>query len=168
MQGTHQSAFTLIELLVVLVMLGVLAALAIPQFSDRTQDARLGSLQSNLATVRNSLEFYRTNHRNKYPGYPAAGGAPASAIVVDQLTLASKSDGSTAPISTAGYEYGPYLRDGIPDNPINGLSTIKVVADGQPFPTPDDTTGWTYQPQTGRFRANSTGASPAGRNYADY
>ena len=90
---THpQAAFTLVELLLVVVILGILAAVAIPQFSDSSTEARASSLQSNLAVMRQAIEYYRTNHNGKYPGYPSAGGAPTAGETANQLTLASKAD----------------------------------------------------------------------------
>jgi prepilin-type N-terminal cleavage/methylation domain-containing protein len=168
MPNFRQAGFTLVELLIVVVILGILAAVAIPQFSDSVEEARVSNLQSNLAVLRNSLEFYRTNHRGKYPGYPSGGGSPTSAAALDQLTLSSKSDGSTAAVGTAGFDYGPYIREQMPENPVNGLATIKIVLDADAFPVADDTTGWTYQPKTGRIRANSTGTAPSGKNYSDF
>jgi len=168
MQKTHQSAFTLIELLLVVVILGILAAVAIPQFTDSSQEARASSLQSNLAVLRNAVEYYRTNHSGKYPGYPSAGGAPTAGEVANQLTLASRTDGSTAAPGTAGYPYGPYVRERVPENPVNTLTTVLVVADNAAFPAADNSTGWIFQPQTGKWRANSTGAAPSGKNYYDF
>lgn len=165
---THQHAFTLVELLLVVVILGILAAVAIPQFSDSSAEAKAASLQSNLAVVRQAIEYYRTNHNGKYPGYPAAGGAPTAAETTNQLTLASKADGSTAAPGTAGYGYGPYIREALPENPINGLATVLVVADSDSFKTADNTTGWIYQPLTGRIRANSTGNAPSGKAFYDF
>ena len=166
---THpQAAFTLVELLLVVVILGILAAVAIPQFSDSSNEARASSLQSNLAVMRQAIEYYRTNHNGKYPGYPAAGGAPTAVEASNQLTLASRADGSTAAPGTAGFGFGPYLREAVPANPINGLATILIVADGDTFKAADDSTGWIYQPLTGRLRANSTGNAPSGKAYYDF
>ena len=47
--------FTLIELLIVVIILAILAAIAIPQFSSSTSDAQMAALDSNLATVRSAL-----------------------------------------------------------------------------------------------------------------
>jgi len=165
---TSESGFTLVELLIVVVILGILAAVAIPQFADSTEEARASNLQSNLAVMRNAIEFYRTNHRGKYPGYPSAGGAPTAAEATNQLTLSSKADGSTAAVGTAGFDYGPYIRERLPENPVNGLNTILIVADAAAFPAADDSTGWILHPKTGKLRANSTGAAPSGKNYYDF
>src|SRR5688500_9573513 len=168
MSQTHQSAFTLVELLLVVVILGILAAVAIPQFADSSQEARASSLQSNLAVMRSAVEYYRSNHSGKYPGYPSAGGSPTAVITADQLTQASQANGATAAPGTAGYGFGPYIRERLPENPINGLNTVLIVADGAAFPAADDSTGWIYQPQIGKVRANSTGTAPSGRNYYDF
>ena len=44
--------FTLVEILIVVIILGILAAIVIPQFTQASNDARESSLSSELQTVR--------------------------------------------------------------------------------------------------------------------
>lgn len=53
-------AFTLVEVLVVVVIIGILAAIVVPQFAGATDQARTASLQAVLGGVRSSIASYRT------------------------------------------------------------------------------------------------------------
>ncbi len=55
-------AFTLIEILIVVVILGVLAAIVIPQFTDASNDAMTANLHSQLQTVRSQIEVYNVQN----------------------------------------------------------------------------------------------------------
>ena len=59
MQTANQKAFTLIELVFVIVILGVLAAIALPRFASTADTAYLSKAQSTLATVRSALATER-------------------------------------------------------------------------------------------------------------
>ena len=62
----NQKGFTLIELLIVVAIIGILAAIAIPQFAAYRQKAFDSAAQSDLKTMRTELEgFYTDNYR--YP-----------------------------------------------------------------------------------------------------
>ena len=54
------SAFTLIEVLIVVVIMAILAATIIPQFTDSTKDAKASTATFNLHTLRAQIELYRT------------------------------------------------------------------------------------------------------------
>ena len=54
--------FTLIEILIVVVILGILAAIVIPQFTDASQEAATSNLQSQLQTVRSQIELYNVQN----------------------------------------------------------------------------------------------------------
>ena len=60
-QRTH-SAFTLIELLLVLVILGILAAIVVPKFSGRTEQARVTAAQSQIATFGTALDAFEVDN----------------------------------------------------------------------------------------------------------
>lgn len=52
-------AFTLIEILIVVVILGILAAIVVPQFTDAADDANEAAVRSQLQTLRGQIELYR-------------------------------------------------------------------------------------------------------------
>jgi len=62
----RQLAFTLIEIMVVVVILGVLAALIIPQFMGTTQDAKISAAKATVAELENAVERFYI-HLDRYP-----------------------------------------------------------------------------------------------------
>lgn len=135
--------FTLVEVLIVVVILGILAATVLPQFTSATEDAKASALKENLQQIRTQIDLYRFQHNGALPG-------PSATNVSDQLTKASKADGTTAAVGTAGYPFGPYLLGQFPANPFNGLNTISVGT----TQLKDGTTGWWFNSTTGEIRAN--------------
>jgi len=131
-----KKAFTLVELLIVVIILGILAAVVIPQFSDASTDARLSSLQTNLATMRGQIELYRLQHN---------GTLPTIANFTAQMTTKTNADGTT----TGTPKYGPYMQ-AIPNNPFSSTNT--VVA-------PGGTGAWSFDVATGEFKANDGGST---------
>ena len=61
--------FTLIEILIVVVILGILAAIVIPQFSDASDDAAANSAQSTLNMIRKQIELYRFKESAEPTGF---------------------------------------------------------------------------------------------------
>lgn len=66
-------AFTLIEILIVVVILGILAAIVIPQFTDASEDASVSSVKSQLQTIRSQIELYRVQNGGTLPNFTANG-----------------------------------------------------------------------------------------------
>ena len=62
--------FTLIEILIVVVILGILAAIVIPQFTNAAQDANVSSARSQLQTMRSQIELYRVQNNGAIPADP--------------------------------------------------------------------------------------------------
>jgi general secretion pathway protein G len=166
-ENVIKTAFTLVEILIVVLILAILAVIVLPQFSNATTIARASMVADDLRVFRTQMAVYKAQHNGKSLGYPSAGN-PSEAILLSQATLASNVAGDTAAIGTAGFNYGPYLRE-VPPNPLNGKTSIQVVADGAAFPAAGtDNNGWVYQPSTDTLRADSPGQDDTGKRYFDY
>ena len=62
----HQAGFTLIEIMVVVVILGVLAALVVPNIMSRPDQAKVTVAQTDIKAISSALEMYRLDNGN-YP-----------------------------------------------------------------------------------------------------
>jgi prepilin-type N-terminal cleavage/methylation domain-containing protein len=164
--------FTLIELLIVVIIIAILAAIAIPQFSNTAGDAQESALDANLNTVRSAIELYRIQHNNVYPGVNvstggaaacgAAGGALGTGAVAndpaafrDQLIGFSNAQGQTCTVTAAGFIFGPYIRE-IPTEPVNNNRAVNMdVVANAPAPAAGGA-GWRFNTITGRFIINNS------------
>ncbi len=143
----NQSGFTLVELLIVVIILGILAAVVIPQFNTAAAESKEAALASNLATIRQAVELYKVQHNDSFPG----------ATMVTQLTTTTDATGA------AGTKYGPYIRNNFPVNPIDGSAAVATAASMPGAPTAAG--GWIYATGNGEFRANVSGSGPSGTAY---
>ena len=92
----HAQGFTLVEILIVVVILGILAAIVIPQFTRASESAQASSLASQLQTVRSQIELYQVQHGGQYPDLSSNWG-----------DMTSETDDG----------YGPYFQQA-PRNPL--------------------------------------------------
>ena len=130
----NSRGFTLIEVLIVVVILAVLAATIIPQFTDSTKDAQSSSVKMNLHTMRAQIQLYKAQHGGKLPSAD-----------LSELTIKTDIDGS------AGSKYGPYMQS-IPLNSLTESSAVKVVTN-DPAVAGDVTSGggWLYNATSGNI-----------------
>ena len=73
-----RKGFTLIELMVVVIIIGILAAIAIPNFVKLTYRAKKASMLANMHTTQVAVELYPMD--NNYTGYP-----PNAAVLKSEL-----------------------------------------------------------------------------------
>ena len=106
--------FTLVEILIVVIILGILAAIVIPQFTNASNDARNNSIASTLQTLRGQIELYKIQH---------ADTPPLAASMWTQMLFPSNTSGTTQAASDATHSLGPYVQSP-PVNPANGNTTI--------------------------------------------
>jgi general secretion pathway protein G len=161
------AAFTLIEILIVVVILGILAAIVIPQFSNASQLARENTLKDDLRYLRTQIGVYKATHQDSAPGYQNGQLLnPVDQTFVSQMTLYTDINGNTSATTTAVFVYGPYLQQ-MPPNPLTSLTSIKIALNPAGM-IPDNTTGWIYDPVTQDIIANSTLTGSDGTPYAQY
>ena len=62
-----RNAFTLVEILIVVVVLGIIAAVVVPQFSYATDEARAGAIRTQLRHLQNQIELDAARNKGAYP-----------------------------------------------------------------------------------------------------
>ena len=99
--------FTLIELLIVVVILGVLAAVLIPQFTNASDDASLSAARTQLQTLRSQIEVYRAQRGQ----YPTSDGSSAGGDVDGNGTVDQWDDMIDAAVIRSSPSWPPLFSD---------------------------------------------------------
>ncbi len=161
-KARKMKGFTLVELLIVVIILAILAAIVVPQFTATTDDARASAFDSNLAAMRAAAELYRQQH-GAYPGAVAAGSATCvngtnetaaagDAAFVTQMTRYTNAAGEACTgTDPAQFRFGPYLKDGIPVNPLGANNNVVVVTTGELGLASAGGDGWRFDSVTGEL-----------------
>ncbi|MCH8822473.1 MAG: type II secretion system protein [Planctomycetes bacterium] len=116
-------AFTLIEILIVVVILGILAAIVIPQFTDASQEAMEASVVTQLQTIRSQIELHNVQWPNRVFEPLTDALAPWGQLTTGDLAFDLDYDGD-------------YLQSP-PNNPLQGGSSTVAGAAA-------DTVGWVW------------------------
>jgi type II secretion system protein G len=99
-------AFTLIEILIVVMILAILAGVALPMFTNMTDDARDAARDIDLRAIREALEAYRAR----------AGSFPQNLAALEGTAVLTGPDGLPA-------VYGPWFED-LSVDPTDGLDYV--------------------------------------------
>lgn len=136
MYARTRGGFTLVEILIVVVIMAVLAAAVIPQFTDSTNDAKDSTAKQNLRIMRAQLELYRLQHSGAYPP------------TLTHMTKKTNVDHT----STGTPTLGPYCRE-VPQEPHTASSSV-AASTADPITVTGTTGGWIYNSATGELRIN--------------
>ena len=89
-----QSGFTLVELIVVIVVLGILAATALPKFVNVSQDARRASVEGVTGALRSAVSLVQAK-------YYAAGNTTATTVNMQDGSTVTVAAGTGIPVGSA-------------------------------------------------------------------
>ncbi|KPK80118.1 MAG: hypothetical protein AMJ81_12435 [Phycisphaerae bacterium SM23_33] len=150
----RKKGFSLLELVIVVVILGIIAAIAIPRMSRGSAGATDSAVASNLAVLRNAIDLFATEHDGTFP---------TAADIANQLTQYTDVAGVAQATKDTTHIYGPYLRKvpPVPVGPRKGSTGIAALdAPG---------VGWIYDDTEGTIKTNTTTeADVSGKLYSDY
>lgn len=124
-------AFTLIEMVVVVLILGIVAAVAVPKMFGTADTARENSTRQQLGMLRTAIELYRGNNNGDYP------------------------KGDNLATELQPYLNGPFPAPQFGD--VKGKLGVHIDSTQNTNPavaSPSDTNGWVYKPYTGEIRLN--------------
>lgn len=146
-------AFSIVELIIVVAVLGILAAIVLPQFQSHATEARQAAAKDNVRVLRSAIELYAAKHTGVAPGYK--DNDPTSTPSSDYFRIQTTVDSH-------------YFAK-IPLNPFNKLDTIKMIGNNEALPAEaTGNFGWIYKPATETIRLDWPGVDKDGIRYYDY
>ena len=134
-----RKGFTLIEILIVVIILGILAGIILPQFTNATESSKTSSVQSTAQTLRGAVQLYYYQHNDTLP--------PADQFWTLMMTQTDANGNAYAAGTSISGPYGPYMQS-IPLNALNAASTV-IDANIGPGSSVASVCGWEYDYRAG-------------------
>lgn len=145
MQATNRKrgkGFTLVEILIVVVILGILAAIVVPQFTNAANEARGGNVATQESTLQTQIELWAARNNGVYPDLVTDGwgdAATAGTMVGDGYVKSPPSNPFTAAAD------GP---TGVTAFDFTDVASANAEASAE-----DAADGWLYDETDGIIRA---------------
>jgi prepilin-type N-terminal cleavage/methylation domain-containing protein len=168
-QAHRRAAVSLVELIIALVILGLIAAIAIPGLSQGAPVSAESELRRSLATMRNAIEAFYYAH-GRYPGQDRSDedeieAALAGAVAAQALRGSGR--------GVTGAPGGSDVMSWLPEctvRPALGKRRLVIVRGGAVpmFTIGVPEAGWVYNPDTGAVAANSDRSDADGVRYDRY
>lgn len=87
MRARIKRAFTLVEILIVVVILGILAAVVVPQFVDAAEQAQTGNTETQLRTLRTQIQLFAAQNDGEFPVLANADADAGWAPMIDNQLI---------------------------------------------------------------------------------
>lgn len=131
-RASGSRGFTLIELVIIIVVLGIIAAIAVPRYLDITSEAKESSCKASLGAFRSAISIWyaREAARGNTPTYPPIDSLRTINVVMDRA---------------------------IPENPYQLNAPDSVVTGVTRGTTVGSRGGWAYNASTGDIWPNTSG-----------
>ncbi len=145
-----RKAFTLVEILIVVIILGILAAVVIPRFSQASAESSAAATLTDLVKMRKAIGVYRARNNGQLPPISEIDGDPAA---------------SWGPLVG---QAGEYMQTAPTNSWIGGNNSQRVIIieNYDPEGTFQADYGWVFDPIVGELYAGSFDAAdrPIQRN----